>query len=188
MFGSLLFRIVNGRWETEGYRKIVIPYTIPGGVIIPKGTWIDEDVTSEATLETQGVLASGHGIGFMTQDMNQNGLLDDTGFKNFSIGKLDNPVANGTVVSLRKPTLGAELEYEGGGVVGGGNLVCTSGTGALALNTARLTQLSVLAGSLRQAQTGDNIMFELLDTGLAKAVSTSDMRCRVRYLGGAAKK
>src|SRR5690606_19337971 len=103
MWGSEIFRIVSGSREQIGYVYLDLP--VPEGGVIPKGTWIDygEDADGNDT-DLTGALASGFGIGFLTQDIDEEGLAGLQGFQNFIIQKYDNPAKNGSHVAIAKPS------------------------------------------------------------------------------------
>jgi hypothetical protein len=181
MWGSDYFKIVSGEREHVGYKYFDLP--VPDGGVIRKGTWVDDLVDGTDVQDCTGVLASGFGVGFLTQDIDANGLTGLQGFQNFIIGKLDNPAKNGIEVAVAKPTVGSEFEYEGAGTAIPGNLVCTSGTGAIATSTARKTQLSFLNGCLRIAQSGEIASLILLAADLEPVADDSNVRIRVMFTG-----
>lgn len=118
--------------------------------------------------------------GFLTQDVDATGMT----MLNFGVVRnLDYPLRDtidyGTAIV---PQVGALFEVEGTGTCTVGNLVCTSGNGAIAANTAVNTMLSCLNGTLRVAQTGDVPLFELLDPDLDEEV-TNNRRILVKYNG-----
>lgn len=161
MFGSNFFKIVNGSHKAVGYMTTE-NFVIPEGVTIPKGTIVDS-LTGD---DTKQVFASGQGIGHTTQDVTLEGQTSLSEFKNRVIGKRDLPIKIGQAVTVRQFDPGAELEMEGLGAAGPGNLVATTGTGAISDSTARKTELSAHIGSLRVAQTGELVMYHMEDAGL----------------------
>lgn len=178
MYGSLKFQLINGRWDHVGYcdtSEVYLPSSSVNSGVLPKGTALNYKNGNDQKAQ----LASGMAVGFTTQDITLEGQASLQSFKDRTIGKTDLPIAVGQNVSLRMPTLNSELEVEGSGVAQPGNLVCTSGTGALASNTARRTKLSFLNGSFRIAQTGDVAQFLLLETGLTANID-GNLRIRVR--------
>lgn len=186
MYGSDTFKILSGSREQIGYKTMDLPVSlsIHAEAKIPRGTWIDDYVSGSTIDDTTGVLASGFAIGFITNDVDANGLTGLQGFQNMIIGKLDNPVKNGYEVAVAKPSVGAEFEVEGAGGALPGNLVATTGTGALADDTARKTQLSFFNGCIRIAQTNDHIQMILLEPNLTPVVD-GNLRIRVQWVGNA---
>jgi hypothetical protein len=99
------------------------------------------------------------------------------------IGKMDLPISKGQAVTVRRPRPGAILEFEGLGTAIPGNLVCTSGTGALSSGTARRTPLSFLNGCIREAQTGDFVQAILVEPNLT-AETSGNLRIRIEIIQG----
>lgn len=180
MWGSDLFRQVNGNWDHVG----TVTAALPAGFTYPIGTHLQyKPVDASSDDESQAVLASGLAVGFMTQPMDDNGLEGDASFKKMALGLKNLPLKNGSEVSLRRPGLHAEMEFEGSGTALPGNLVCTSGTGAIATSTALKTELSVLNGCLRQAQSGDFVMYILENAKVTPEADAANVRIRVRAVG-----
>lgn len=178
MFGSPYVKFIHGNWHH--YSLTTGELAIPSGVTLTKGTWCAERGTSGAA-----VLASGAGaVGFMTQDVNAEGQTSLQSYKDRTIGKLDLPMAAGAdkAVTLRVPDANAVMEFEGDGTAIPGNLVCTSGTGALSSSTAAKTPLSFFNGAIRIAQSGDVAQLILLDASLTPEIS-GNTRIRVQAVG-----
>lgn len=184
MYGSDTFQIISGSREQIGYKTMSLPVSLSATGICPKGTFVDDYVNGSTIDDTTGVLASGFAIGFITNDVDANGMSGLQSFQNMIIGKLDNPVKNGYEVAVAKPSLGAEIEMEGSGAALPGNLVATSGTGLLSSSTARKTQLSFFNGCLRVAQTGDHVHAILLEANLTPKVN-GNVRVRIQWVGNA---
>lgn len=198
MFGSLWFRWVNGSFydhvgwlATTGLWMSASSQTDVNGVI-QRGTFVQEDPNNPLT---DMVLASGDALGILTQDVNAQGLTGLQGFKDFSIGRFDRMVQQGIPVAIRQPEVGSQMEIESGGcTIDGlsgrslttavpGNCVCTSGTGSLSVNTAINTELSVLNGCLRAAQSGDKVIAILRDPTLTPLASPANLRIRIEFVG-----
>lgn len=182
-YGTDLFMPINGGFDVVGYLAFS-PSIASAATVIPRGTWLDRNAH---TSESVAMLATGSGIGYMTQDMTQQGLT----IENFAVVRdLDYPLKPGDFVSLRRPTVNSEFEIEGPPAIAytaQGNLLVTTGTGALTNTTAFMAQLSVNNGMLYVAQTGDTIMFEMIDSALTPK-TVGNLRVKVRYVGGGAKK
>lgn len=178
MFGSDYFKIANGTWDHVGYLAASGLPNIGTGVY-RKGTLVDQKADNEHV----AVLATGRVLGLITQDIDENGLDNDAGFKNFTIGKLDNPIKRSVNrITARRMAPGSHLEYEGLGAALPGNLVATSGTGAIASNTARGTELSVLNGCIMIAQSGDIVSYHLLKADLVPVADAGNLRILVEKI------
>ena len=118
--------------------------------------------------------------GFQSQDVNVAGLT----MLNVAVTKNPDYPLRDTVDfgTAYVPEVGALFEVEGAGAAALGNLVATSGTGAIASNTAKGKLLSCLNGCLRIAQVGDVALFELLKANLTAEVE-DDVRILVKYNG-----
>lgn len=176
MFGSDYFKIANGTWDHVGYLAASGMPNIGTGVY-RKGTLVDQKSDNEYV----AVLATGRVLGLITQDVDENGLDNDLGFKNFTIGKLDNPIKRSiSRITVRRMAPGSHLEYEGKGAASVlGNLVATAGTGALSSSSTRGTELSVLNGCIREAQSGDIVSFHLLKADLTPVADATNLRILV---------
>lgn len=181
MWGTKLCRMVNGNWDHVG----TLHTSLPAGVTYPAGTHLGYQVTGTYNdNEDVAVLASGFAIGFTTQDIDDDGSIGDNSFKNQFLGLQNIPVRNGLEISLRRMSLNAEVEFEGVGGALPGNLVATTGTGAITGTTARHTELSVFNGALRVAQTGDLVMYVLENPNMAvESDLVGARRIRVRRVG-----
>lgn len=176
-YGNLYFKPLQGHpTDTVGGK-----FTLPSGVTLCRaGTFLRYKTSSREEFD---LCDNGKGlIGWLTQGVDEDGLT----MENFGI--VQNPNYNlrsGQEVSLRVMEVGNEFEIEGAGAAGGGNLVVTSSTGAIATNTARYTLLSVHKGGLRVAQAGDVAAFELVAADLTPLADAANVRIHVRYIGGA---
>lgn len=183
MFGSPYVKYISGEWYHYGVMTTE-ELPIPDGVTLTKGTWLNP---KNGTDDTIAQLASGVALGFATQDMDNEGHTSLQAFQDVSIGKQDIPIKKGQAMTVRVPNTNSRLEFEGAGAAVPGNLVCTSGTGAIASNTAKDTELSFLNGCIRKAQTGDIVQL-LLETAALTAENPNDgdanVRIRVRVVGG----
>jgi hypothetical protein len=181
MFGTKLFKQITGCWDVIGYLS-TNNITIPSGVTMPKGTTLSQ---IGDTLEAQ--LASGLGIGYTTQDVDNEGNTSDAAFKARSIrgaDAIDLPIKKGQNVTLRRPHAGSEIEVEGLGAAAVGNLLCTSGTGAISTATAAKTALAFFNGALRVAQTGDFVQGIMLVANLTPQADAGNVRVRYRVIEG----
>ena len=176
-YGNKYFKPIVGEHSKSAGGK----FTLPSGVTLCRaGTFLRYKTSSQEEFD---LCENGKGlIGWMTQGMDANGLT----MENFAVvGNTNINLRSGQEVSLRIPEVGNEYEIEGAGVAGGGNLVVTSGTGAIASNTARYTLLAVHKGGLRVAQAGDVASFELVAADLTPLADDANVRIHVRYTGGA---
>lgn len=184
MFGSTLFQWVHGQIEHIGYygtTNLALPDSSVNSGVLPKGTFVDGSA-DDTPDNAEAVLASGSGfLGVLVQDVDTEGLTGDSGFKKFTIGKLDNPVKQGAKVSIRKPMPNGQAEFEGLGTAQPGNLVCTSGTGSLSSGTAKETELSLFNGALRVAQTGDLVVAHMMNANVTPKTS-GNLRIRVKFV------
>jgi len=182
MIGSPNVKPIHGKWDHLGYMTTEhLP--VPAGVTLPRGTWLQASPTDD----TKAILASGDAEGFTTQDIDTEGHTSATAQLNKLLGVGpgigDWPIKVGSAVSVRKMVPGSLIEFEGLGAAVPGNLVCTSGTGSIAANAARKTQLSLFNGCIRIAQTGDVVKMLLETANLTPEVS-GRRRIRVRILDG----
>lgn len=182
MFGSLLFQWLRGPYHNNGYLKTTnLPITEADANsatgILKRGKLVN----SAANSETEMAFTDGFMLGILTRNVSLNGLSDVTGFKNFTIGLHDQPAKRGQAVTLRVPGLNAEAIFEGVGVASVDTLVITSGTGAIASGTARHTELSVLKGGWRIAQTTERVWAILEQANYTPNVG-GNVRIRVRFV------
>lgn len=148
MFGSRYARLAAGEWSHLGYFATT---GLPDENIRKFTPVVQEDDNEEAI-----VLSSGQMLGIMTQDVGGDDLTTLQGFKNYKIGKLDNPVKHGNEVSVRIFSPRAQLEFEGAGAALPGNLVDTAhATKKLTSSTPRFTELTLLNGCLQKAASAD---------------------------------
>ena len=103
--------------------------------------------------------------------------------KKLNIGNIDIPVKRGAAVTLQCPYPGAQAIFEGTGSAAtpGDTLVCDAGTGALASGTAKLSELSVVGGAWRLAQTGEMVLGLLLDNNLTP-LTVAQLRIRIKFV------
>jgi hypothetical protein len=111
-------------------------------------------------------------------------------FEQMSTGMHNLPAQVGTAVSLvdfedadfeSEPSIGSAT-YSGYG-----QLLVTSGTGAITVSTALETQLSLMNGRWRVAQTGD-IIRGILKAQLVPLVATANVRIKIKRENGGAVK
>ena len=130
---------------------------------------------------------TGSAIGFITQPINETGLESATEFRKRALQpngyqSYETPVKKGDNVAVTIPHPNSQAIFEGTGVAAYGNLVITSGTGALADSDARFTELSVNRGGWYKAQTGDLVLALLEDPALTPVADDSNLRIRVRFV------
>lgn len=152
MYGTKYARMVSGAmWHHVG---TMVTSALPADVLHRKFTLCHVEEDNEFSM----VLATGHVRGFLTQDVDEEGMMGLQGFQNMVIGKLDNPVKRGVEVSLRVPDDKSLLEAEGDGDAVPGNLVRTTGGPAIDASTTFMKPLSCVNGCLQEAQTGEMIV------------------------------
>lgn len=188
MFGSDLVKNIIGSWGHVGYLT-TDALAIPADTVIPKGTWMQEK--TGVLVAGKMEYASGGAVGYTTEDIiSSGGLVSNDRFRDRWLGNHNLAVVQSATrpVSLRVPHQGAEVEFEGAGTAIPGNLVCTSGTGALAAGTAVKSELSLHNGCIRLAQTGDVVRMILLEAGLTvESAIVGALRIRVRIVDGSVK-
>ena len=113
-------------------------------------------------------------------------------FEQMVLGYGNLPAQIGTAVSLRNVLPGALIEVEGEPSIqaydysGYSQLIVTGGaTGAITTSTALETQLSVVNGRWRVAQTGD-VIRGILKAQLTPFVASSNVRILIKIEGGGA--
>lgn len=183
MFGSRQFKPIHGNWHHVGYLT-TDELPIPVGTTLPKGTWCSSKPGNEFKMQ----LASGYALGVLTQDVDNEGTMNLTVQRNLLVGGVlagatEVPAKKGHAVSLRVPDANAEMQFEGLGAAVPGNLVCTTGTGAISAATARNAELSFLNGCIRLAQTGDIVQLLMLDANETPELA-GQVRIRVKYVAG----
>ena len=151
MFGSKYGRMVQGTWVHVGTMSTS---GLPATFTHRKFTLVEPQESNEFAM----VLGSGRVMGFLTQDVDDNGLLNDEGFKHFIIQKFDNPVKRGAYVSVRVPKMKSLIESEGLGGSVPGNLVRTTGGTAIDGSTTWMKELTCVNGCLQEAASGDFIV------------------------------
>lgn len=137
--------------------------------------------------ETQMRLGTGFAVGIMAQSISLNGTTDDAGFKKLTVGGFpDIPAKRGITVGVFCPYPGFEAIFEGAADISGGNgpaidhLVVKTGTGALGSGTTDLTELSVVNGAWRAAQSGDFVLALFRQNLTPK--NAGEIRIRVRFV------
>lgn len=121
-------------------------------------------------------------LGFLRDFVNLAGTTDVTGFKDYTIGKLNIPKKRGGTVSIMVPDVGSIWELEGAGGLTVDNLIATTGTGAIAANSTLYSYLSVTNGCLRLAQADEVAVARLLRANLTPE-NASEIRIRIQWLG-----
>lgn len=151
---------------------------------IQVGKMVDYAAASEAEMR----YGTGYAAGILANFINLNGTTDDAGFKKLTIGGFpDIPAKRGLACGMFCPFPGVEAIFEGAADISGGNgpaidsLVVKTGTGALSGGTTDLTELSVVNGAWRVAQSGDFVL-ALFRQSLTP-VTVGSIRIRVRFVG-----
>lgn len=151
--------------------------------ILPLGKIVDY----AAADETQMRLATAFGVGILSQSVSLNGTTDDAGFKKLTVGGFpDIPAKRGIAVGIFCPFPGVEAIFEGNADISGGNgpaidsLVVKTGTGALGGGTTDQTELSVVNGAWRAAQSGDFVLALFRQNLTPNTVG--NIRIRLRYI------
>lgn len=144
------------------------------------GKMVDYAAASEAEMR----LGTGFAVGILTQSISLNGTKDDAGFKKLTVGGFpDIPAARGLPVGIFCPWPGFECIFEGAGDTGANmidHLVIKTGTGAIGGGTADLTELSVINGAWRVAQSGDFVL-ALFRQNLTPN-NAGEIRIRIRFI------
>lgn len=182
MFGSKNFQWLSGGYHHVSVKTTDLPITEADADSATGVLQRGKLVNYKANDITELAFTTGMAIGMLTRNINKLGQNNDEGFKNFSIGLTDLPFRRGLAVSVRVPQVGAQAIFEGTGVASVDNLVVTSGTGAIASGTTRLTELSCIKGGLYIAQTGDMVL-ALLDQANLTPLTGGQLRIRVRFVG-----
>lgn len=170
-WGSEYFQIRHGKTENIGE-------------LTPTGTSpLNRGLAMKRSDETYSEVGEGDMTGFLAQKVTTAGpSFEDLNFKK------DLDALMGHKVSLISLEDGGEFEVEGepskAYTDSQNGLVVTSGTGAIAADTAAGTQLSVKSGRWYQAQTGDFVLAILrkVITGVADS-SNIRILCEMRRSG-----
>jgi hypothetical protein len=121
--------------------------------------------------------------GFLTQEVTTAGV---TALQIVTQIK-DVPVTAGHAASLARGEGRIEVEsLPSAGVANATELMITSGTGAITNVLAQHTELSFRNGKWRQAQVGDRVCGEIIDSGLTP-LTASNIRCEIRVFSGGIK-
>lgn len=141
--------------------------------------------------ETEMKLGTGYSIGILTRPISLLGTRDPATFQKMTIGNqklVDLPVSRGLCVTVQCPYPGAEMLFEGAAdITGAGtvlqaidHLVVKTGTGAISAVTAINSELSVVNGAWRLAQSGDFVLAQLRQANLTP-INAGEIRIRVRF-------
>lgn len=153
MFGTTYARMVHGEWHHVGYVSTSgLPIT---GALVDTTVKKFTPVVQQSDNEFAIALASGYTLGFLAQDVDDEGLTGAQGFRNHSIRKLDNPIKYGDYISVRVPTDHSQFEVEGNGAAVPGNLLVTTGGQAVSDATPMHTEMTTLNGAWQVAASGD---------------------------------
>lgn len=185
-FGSTRMEYLSGKnsFREIGYLKTTnLPLSDANANLgtLQLGKMVNE--AADPNEESQMALSTGFAIGFLTRSIDLYGTTGDTAFKKLAIGNIDIPVMRGAPVTVQCPYPGAQAIFEGNGAATApiDHLVITSGTGALSSGTAKLSELSVISGAWRLAQTGDMVLGLLLDNNLTPK-NVGELRIRIQFI------
>ena len=185
-FGSTRMEYLSGKesFREIGYLKTTnVPLSQASANlgVLQLGKMMNE--AADPNEETEMVLGDGFALGFMTRALDLYGTTGDTSYKKLGIGNIDIPVKRGAPVTLQCPFPGAQAIFEGTGSAAtpGDTLVCDAGTGALSSGTAKLSELSVIKGAWRLAQTGEMVLGLLLDNNLTPK-NVGELRIRLMFV------
>jgi len=174
MYGSSTFKWVWGKWNHISLGTTYLALPSVATTPLPIGT----PVEYKAGDTEEAVLASGKPVGIVTEKVDAYGTTSDARFKSVMIGERNLPIKTGTQVAVRVPQNDALMEFEGLGAAAPGNLVATTGTGAISASTARGTELSAQNGSMRVAQSGD-VVFAKMEVANLTPNTVGNVRIRV---------
>jgi hypothetical protein len=148
--------------------------------VLQCGKMVDYAAASEAELRFN----TGYAVGILANFISLNGTTDDAGFKKLTLGGFpDLPAKRGLPCGVFCPFPGVEAIAEGAGDTGGNmidHLVIKTGTGALSGGTTDLTELSVINGAWRAAQSGDFVL-ALFRQSLTPLLA-GNIRIRLRFV------
>ena len=185
-FGSTRMEYLSGKnsFREIGYLKttnVPLSQADANAGTLQLGKMMNE--AADPNEESEMVLGDGFAIGFLTRALDLYGTTGDAAFKKLAIGNIDIPVKRGQPVTLQCPFPGAQAIFEGTGSAAtpGDTLVCDAGTGALASGTTKLTELSVIKGAWRIAQSGDFVLAILLDSNLTPK-NVGELRIRLEFV------
>ncbi len=132
---------------------------------------------------------TGRALGFLMDDINLYGTMDEVAYRKWGIGDIWNiPKARGAMVNIMLPRPHSLMLFEGVGAAAINNLVVTSGTGLLSAATARGSELSVIKGGLRLAQTDEMVFAHLEQANLTPLADPGNLRIRVKFVSPYKKK
>ncbi len=131
-------------------------------------------MTFAANSQVEMRYAGSYGFqGFITQDVNLNGLQDLTTYMQNVRGWLNQPIRRGLPATLMVPQPGSLFEVEGVGTVGVDTLIVTSGDNHIATSTTIGTQLTIESGAWRIAVLGEPVYGKLIDGNLTALISSA---------------
>jgi hypothetical protein len=179
-FGDSRFKHVSGSydyWDSAKTTELDLSVADANVGTTQKGKGVtlkDNDETELAYAEVGDFF-----LGFMHHSINLSGTTDETGFKEFTIGKLDIPKKRGSPVSIVLPAPGSIWEFEGTGITSVDNLVTDSGTGLLATGSTLRSPLTQKNGCWQIAVATDVIHAHLLQANLTPE-NAAEVRIRVQ--------
>ena len=153
-----------------------------GQVVKPDGTVTGTTAVQPALLAGMGGVSAGPLASAPVANL----------FEQMMLGYGNLPAQIGTAVSLRNVTAGSLIEVEGEPSIGAfdysgySQLLVTSGTGAITTSTAQETQLSLMNGRWRVAQTGD-IVRGLCKAQLTPFVASTNVRILIKIVSASVK-
>lgn len=182
MHGTPYFKPVGGGYWQIGYLTTASLALSDGDAnngIIKTGKCVNFAANSQVNMAYAAYNTSF--LGFLSQDISANGFQVTSTYEQFQNKWLYNPVRRGLACSVLVPHLFSMWEMEGLGTVGINTMVVTSGTGAVAANTALNTELTLESGAWRKAASGERVYAELTQANLAPAI-VGNIRIQVKIL------
>ena len=173
MWGTDYFQVIHGEPEMIGEFAIT--------AVAPIGTFVDDDGSN-----AQAELANGNALGFMTKEVTADGpTFEQMNFQNCLVAKAGDAVSIGALCPGHQIEVENEPSKTSTGT--GAKMMVTSGTGAITAATAKDTEVSVVNGRLYAAQTGDRVMFRVLNAAITPHVTGTNIRVRMERVAGGLK-
>lgn len=181
MFGSNLFQWLSGEFYNINALTTDLPITEADPDAATGFLQRGKMVNYKANDITKLAFTTGNAMGILTRNISLNGINNDEGFKNFTIGLTDLPLRRGLAATVRVPNPNAQAIFEGSGAASYDTLVITATTtGYLSSSTARGTQLTVEKGGWRTAQSGEFVL-AILEQANYTPYTGGNVRIRVRF-------
>lgn len=175
LWGDEYFQIIHGKMRTVGE-------------LTPTGTFpMQKNLAMKRVADEYAEVASSDMLGFLGQQVTAAGPT----YENLNF-RVDLPGKSGHKISIKVIEDGSEFEVEGEPSMGPSDsqngLLVTSGTGAVTNSTAVGTQLSVVNGRWRIAQTGDYVLAIVRDNTITPLAATSNIRILAEFRRSGIKK